>query len=385
MDSIRMSASPMPSPRSKPLERGWVRYAWLAYLFMLVWQPLFDPDYSRAALMVTLASVAAFLPLYLRGYTARGGALIGYSLAIAVLGLLTTPFNLGALIYFVYASAAVGDLEPVPLARHLIGLFTLMAVGAAFTSGAAWPQPLLYFLPTIFFVLFIGMLTSFDAERRRNLERLESAHEENQRLATIAERERIARDLHDLLGHTLSLVTLKAELAARLAVRDPARAAQEMREVERISREATGQVREAVQGYKSRGLPGELAGAKLALEAASIRLEYYTEPVNLSPAQESVLSLALREAVTNVIRHSAASRCAIRLVQDETGAYLEVEDDGRGGAALAGSGLTGMRQRVEALGGGLETTGEQGFRLKVFLPNSIPGPPSLLEPGPQTN
>lgn len=357
-----------PVSRSQFQERGWVRYAWLVYLFMLVWQPLFDPHYGQTALIVTLASVAVFLPLYLRGYDARGKPLIAYALAIGLLGLITTPFNFGAAVYFVYASAAVGDLEPVFLAQRLVGLFTLMAVGAAFLTGAPWPNNLLYFLPTIFFVIFTGVLNIYSAERRRNLERLEAAREENQRLAVIAERERIARDLHDVLGHTLSLIVLKAELARKLSEKAPDRAAREMAEVERVAREALAQVREVVRGYRG-GLADELKQAKVALESAGIQVQMPDALPALPPAYEGGLALVLREAVTNVIRHSGASRVQIRLEALPDGVRLSVEDNGRGlGAGAEGNGILGMQQRVGALGGTLLFEEGPGTRLHVVLP-----------------
>ena len=160
--------------------------------------------------------------------------------------------------------------------------------------------------------------------------KLRVANDEIEHLAKVAERERIARDLHDVLGHTLSLITLKSELARKLVDRDPERAKQEMQDVENASRAALADVREAIRGYRSDGIFAELARARAALETAGVSVECDTDLVQLSPEQESVLSLALREAVTNVVRHAEARRCNVTLKRDDSLCTLEVADDGRG-------------------------------------------------------
>lgn len=182
------------------------------------------------------------------------------------------------------------------------------------------------------------------------------------------ERERIARDLHDLLGHTLSVIVLKSELASRLSATQPERAAEEIRDVERISREALAQVRAAVRGYRSAGFESELHQAREALEAAGIAVEARVEQPQLSAMQESVFALALREAVTNIVRHAHATICRLSLRQNGRFCELEIADNGRGGALEEGSGLSGMRERVEALGGMLERDGSNGTLLRIRVP-----------------
>jgi two-component system sensor histidine kinase DesK len=172
----------------------------------------------------------------------------------------------------------------------------------------------------------------------------------------------------------LSLITLKSELAGKLIGQDPERAGREIREVERISREALREVRTAVAGYRSAGVPEELERARLALESANVKLEYFAAPLDLQPEQETVLALALREAVTNVIRHAAAHTCRIALEQTEREIRLEVRDDGRGGSAPEGIGLASMRERVEALGGRLERRAGTGTSLLISLPRRKPEP-----------
>jgi two-component system sensor histidine kinase DesK len=216
----------------------------------------------------------------------------------------------------------------------------------------------------------------FYAESKRRDALLWRAQEEVEEMATLAERERISRDLHDILGHTLSVIALKSELASRLADRDPARAAEEIREVERVSREALSEVRSAVEGYRGSGLQGELRNAGRVLESSGVQLEMTiaAAPAPMPPRQESVLALALREAVTNIVRHARAQRCWISVLEQEGARVLTVRDDGigvgMGRVAREGHGLTGMRERVAAVGGTVTIDGSQGMIVTVSLPEA---------------
>ena len=197
--------------------------------------------------------------------------------------------------------------------------------------------------------------------------KLRWAHEEIEHLATVAERERIARDLHDILGHTLSLITLKASLAARLADRNPAKAAIEIRDVERISREALTEVRAAVAGFRDAGLPLEIERAKTMLQAAGVEACTEVGSVLISPTEEAVLALAVREGVTNVVRHSRASSCRIELGLVAGSRTLVLSDNGKCKGAPDGNGLLGMRERVDAIGGRLSIDHDVGTRVVIQL------------------
>jgi two-component system, NarL family, sensor histidine kinase DesK len=197
---------------------------------------------------------------------------------------------------------------------------------------------------------------------------LRMAQDQIEHLARVVERERIARDLHDVLGHTLSVVILKSELAGKLMENDPERAAKEIGDVEQISREALAEVRNAIGGYRAGGLEEEFARAASTLETAGVIPDCQSVPVALSAAQETVLALAVREAVTNVVRHARAGRCQVRLAQVDGHCKLEIQDDGRGGSQVEGNGIRGMRERVEALGGTLGRETNAGTRLTILLP-----------------
>jgi two-component system sensor histidine kinase DesK len=188
------------------------------------------------------------------------------------------------------------------------------------------------------------------------------------RLATLAERERIGRDLHDLLGHTLSLITLKSELARRLALADPPRAQQEMEEVERVARHALAEVRHAVTGMRAGDLGSELVSARLMLEASGITLQVQRpDTLDLPEKTEAALALVLREAVTNIHRHSRATEARVVITRSGEEFSMRITDNGCGGIAAHGNGVSGMRERVRQIGGhlGIESPARRGTALGI--------------------
>ena len=224
-------------------------------------------------------------------------------------------------------------------------------------------------VPIVLVGAMVAISNLYFAEKRRHGDELRIAREAVEEMARIAERERIGRDLHDLLGHTLSVIVLKSELASKLADRDVSRAVAEIRDVERISRETLTEVRKAVQGYRSEGLHAEFGNAERVLAAAGVQPLVDRSAVALPPDEERVLAFALREAVTNVVRHSDARHCWITLRIDDGRAVLEVKDDGNGCLSPEGSGLSGMRERLRQVAGTLEReAGSDGTRLRMQLP-----------------
>ena len=201
-------------------------------------------------------------------------------------------------------------------------------------------------------------------------QQLSQAREQIARLAVGEERLRFARDLHDLLGHSLSVIALKSELAGRLIKTTPGLAAHEIEDIEKVARDALREVRDAVTGYRQPTLAAELAGAHEALTAAGIDYRVDQDHVPLPPAVEAVMAWTVREGVTNVMRHSQAKRCSVRIINQDGRATVEVIDDGRGGMPQPGSGLRGLEERVQERGGTLtaEPLPHEGFRLRVTLP-----------------
>jgi two-component system sensor histidine kinase DesK len=196
---------------------------------------------------------------------------------------------------------------------------------------------------------------------------LVAAEKENQRLVVSEERNRFARDLHDILGHSLTVITVKAELANKLMEVDPARARTELADLERLSRDALADVRRAVEGYRELTLPGELARARMALEAAEIEAELPNSTEDVPSDKRELFAWTIREGVTNVLRHSNATRCTVVLHPDR----VEIRDNGAGLGAgdSGGHGLMGLRERAQALGATVVThTLEPGFSLAVLAP-----------------
>jgi two-component system sensor histidine kinase DesK len=352
-------------------------YLWLVYLGALVFQPAFDPDTTAADWVATGLMVAAFLPLYRASLAERDQRRLVFLLAVmAGLGVVGTLVNAGAGVFVVYAAALAGRLSPVRRAVVAVAVLAGLAGVMFLISTVPMPWRLLAVVPIVVFVLVIGAAGIIDGERERTQARLRRADEEIERLATIAERERIARDLHDLLGHTLSVVVLKSELAGRLVRSDPERAEREVREVEHTARTALAEVRSAVAGYRAKGLGAELVNARRALSAAGVDLQATIDLPVLPAEHEAALALALREAVTNVVRHADAQSATIRADATPHEVRLEVCDDGRGALGPEGTGLAGMRERATALGGHVSrhtgpSGGERpGTTVRVTLPRT---------------
>ena len=323
-----------------------------------------------ALLWPTVLSVVVFLPLYFVGYRDAGLRQLACMLGIAAVGYALLPFNPFANTYLIYAAGFAATLGG-PLWRRMAWLSAML--GVMLLEILLLRYPVFVFLITVIVAVAVFFGNHHFLESTRKRAELKLSHDEIRRLAALAERERIGRDLHDLLGHTLSLVALKSELAGKLVDRDPAAARRELFEVSRVAREALHQVRSAVTGIRAAGLAAELASARLLLESDGVLFEYELAPVVLPATVETVLAMTLREAVTNIQRHARARNARTRLSVEEDEAVLRIEDDGRGGAIAPGNGLSGMRERIEALGGRLrvDSTPGRGTCLQAHLPMHV--------------
>ena len=342
----------------------WVPFIWLAYLTFFLWGPIKGPT-SAAQWVATGVALVMFLFLYFTFFlTSKPWPMVCVA-GMAVLGIVYAPFNGGAANFFIYAASMA------PFALDTEWAAALAIAGVVIVAALeSWLLHVTngFIFPATFLSTFIGAANIYFAQRNRHVENLKRANAEIEQLTKVAERERIARDLHDVLGHTLSLITLKSELARKLMDRDPIQARQEIHDVELTARQALADVRQAIGGYRSKGLAAEIKQAAATLETAGVRAEVRSMEIELPPAKESVLALVLREAVTNVVRHANASHCRVELGQVNGHCRLEVCDDGRGGLAVEGNGLRGMRERVESLGGSVERDVTRGTRIIVQLP-----------------
>ena len=280
---------------------------------------------------------------------------------------------------FIGVSAIAGLLLPMRAAFPVVVLFTLMlliiTVGiSGGIAGVDW----WWLIALMLLVRGLGLDMIGVARMGSAIRELQAARRELARLAVIEERERLSRDLHDLLGQTLSMITLKSELARHLVTEEPDRCAQEISEIERVARNSLREVREAVAGYRLPRLASELEGAHQFLEAA--RISCQIDPIQEVLPQEidATLAWTVREGVTNVIRHSQARHCRIRLTHKNDTISVEVLSDGvrreqAGSTARPGLGLAGLRERVCRLKGDLDAGicvlhGKEHFRLAVALP-----------------
>jgi len=347
---------------------GWTPYAWTVYVVFFAISPMLARHATALDWLTTLGTTLVFLALYFRGYWVRGRRIIPIIAALALLGLVLYPHNSAAGVFFIYAASFAARLDRD---RAAIATIAGIEVLVGIEAFAMQMHPF-SFAWVVVFVALIGAINVHFEGVGRSQAKLRLAHDEIEHLAKVAERERIARDLHDLLGHTLSVIILKSELASKLAERDPERAREEIRDVERISRDALTQVRAAVRGYRSGGLQAEIESARDALDAANVTLECDLGQLQLPPAHEAVIALAIREAVTNIVRHAHATRCRIALMPHDGSYAVTIVDNGRGGEATFGSGLNGMRERIEALGGTLSRDGSSGTTVTITMPLSMP-------------
>jgi two-component system, NarL family, sensor histidine kinase DesK len=338
---------------------------------------LFGHSYATAHLIGLLVGLALFVALYVSllppapwlsrlGPRAATLALALLPVIAVVLLVAGAPTSFVAL--FVYFTAAAGILLPTPLALGAIAV-TAAGVGIAGIVSDEDPGAI---AATVLTIVSVGVLmATFGRIARANRE-LESTREELAQLAVSDERLRFARDMHDLLGHSLSVIALKSELAAKLVESDPRRAAAELEDIQSVTRAALADVRETVHGYRVLPLSDAVSGARAALTAAGIDLQLADTHPELPADVDAVLAWAVREGTTNVIRHSGARSCAIRIRVDDSVAAVEIEDDGTGRAAPArgGNGLVGLRERAQRVRGTVEAGVRPGggFRLALKVP-----------------
>lgn len=335
------------------------------------------PDIFGAAAQSTRAALLAGIVVFMLSWVFfwwsaidspnRVVTVVAVAVLTAVLASLTyiAPPGRDGLLLAALAAGAAFEARRAPFVviaiALLAGTVQLMHGGSTFGAAGATVNDL------VVGVVAIGgrlLLTT-----NRSLVR---ARDDIERLAINEERLRLARDLHDLLGQNLTLAILKSELVARDLPSDaPAKLRQTQTELAAALRQALDDVRSAVAGYRRTNLDTELAAARSALSAAGIALTFDDQVGALPTIQDGVLAWTLRESITNVIRHSGARRCEVRLRREHVSATLEVQDDGQGGGHRQnGSGLAGIAERVARVGGSFQASpiGADGFRVRASVP-----------------
>jgi two-component system, NarL family, sensor histidine kinase DesK len=376
------------------------RNPYFLWLFWVLWLPftipnfvtLFQAHLPLPRLIATLVGIVLFFIIYLLASWRRAQSIVATAslprptaastwLTIAVLTVLSILLvllggNEWQGLFFFTCGYVGGSLSV--RGTILTGfVLTLLAAVLGWLTGYGLPD----LVQTIIFVPAIILITRVVLWSITTSWQLRTAREEITRLAVMTERLRIARDLHDLLGHNLSLITLKSELAGRLIGVAPERAAAEISDVENVARTTLQEVREAVSAYRQPTLKSELHAAQEILAAAGIAYRYdgNESMIDALPTNiEAVLSWTVREGVTNVIRHSRAHQCTIRVTRDAHEIGIEVIDDGAGVSSIKssenqGNGLRGLAERVETLGGRCEASSRVsgGFRLAVSVPLAL--------------
>ncbi len=357
------------------------RLGWAAIWLVFLGYPIGDilgAGYSPARAVVAWICLAAFAATYLFAMwtcltlvprVATGAQLLPL-VALYVLGItLALVFRGQWSGVLVYCGVAAGwTLRWRYLVPVLFALGGFMVVSGVLL-GYPWAD--------LGFITFLTVALGFTMLAFRGLIatviELRTARAEVARLAIADERLRISRDVHDILGHSLSVIALKAQVARRLMHSDPDASAEAMGDVELVARDSLAEVRAMVTGYRQRSLADELQGARDVLDAAGIAFSVNRDTSAPPAPVDSLLAWTVREGVTNVLRHSRAHHCEISLESSNGGFTVAIVDDGVGGVASAGgSGLHGLRERVGAAGGRLEAgPGDAGgFRLHAYIPRA---------------
>ncbi|MHB8892051.1 MAG: sensor histidine kinase [Candidatus Limnocylindrales bacterium] len=336
--------------------------------------------YGGTAVFVTVYVWAILVDLVLRTRARPAPAAVLLGLLGVVVALSQREANWTVL--FIAAGTVAGRISPSRAALTAIVVIAMLAILARLASAAT----AVGILETAFEVVLTGLVVLAFSQLERTARALSQAQAEVARLAAADERARIARDVHDLLGHSLSVIALKSELARRLVEGDPRRASAELRDIEGVARGSLRDIRETVAGYRRITLDTELTGARVALSAAGMVVDVPQPPGILDEAADALLGWIVREGVTNVVRHSGGAHCTIRIETIAQEVRLEIVDDGQGndrrgpGApGPSGSGLPGIRERVEAVGGRVEAgpLPGGGYRLAAFVPDGTGAPPRL--------
>ena len=377
--SLPVPAWLRPAPDSEAAENirkghnPWVDAVHLLWSIWIFFGPLMDDHgFTSKWLMTTAATYPVFMLFYALCIVRPQRSVHRYAWCIALLGLVTLKFDSGAGgCYFIYGCVMVrsGFRGWRWYGLNVVFMCALFAVAASLNR---MPWQVIAYLIAMVAVISAVINVSINASKKNAA--LKLSQDEVRRLAATAERERIGRDLHDLLGHTLSLITLKLELSRKLFDRDPATARRELEEAENVARHALAEVRAAVTGIRATDLAAELASARLLLESSAVHLDYGALPSSLPLEIERNLAFVIREAVTNIHRHAGATEASVRFELTAGKLDMQICDNGRGGQSSEGNGICGMRERVRALGGSLtiDSPPKHGTKLGISVPLGVP-------------
>ena len=348
--------SPDTDSTRPPWERwGWVVAAiWLVFLVYPVIETL-EADRPAPVRVLGLALIAAYALVYLVGWSLwTEHALRIWFTMLALLVALTPIIGIEALGLTPYLGVFAAVLVPRPWWRWTTAFSALLPLVSL--VGGDFPA---------FFFLMVWPIIGFSVAMRVFAEVDRQSADARAALSLVAERERVARDVHDVLGHSLTALSIKAELASRLIEVDPARAKGELESIQATARQALAEIRATVGGLRAANLEAELDAAPLVLADAGVETQLLGSVADTDPRHRALLAWVLRESVTNVVRHAGARSVVIELGQQG----ISVTDDGTGPGPSEGNGLRGMRERVSGAGGTLTLQDAgPGTRVQVRLP-----------------
>lgn len=328
---------------------------WGSLLYSVFW--FAEPIHRRSIVVwvVFLVFYGTFLTGYLRVLRGSRQEQRLWLVVLFLLGYLYYPFNPNAGGEFVFAVAVSSFF--LRQGTTLSAFRTFAAVVVAQSAGLfleTWWLHLPWSIAqsVVFFMVVIG-LSNFTFARQVFVSgQLRTANKEIERLTQQTERERIARDLHDLLGHTLTVIAVKSDVANRLFFLQPSVADREIAEVEATAREALREVRSAVSGYRTEGVAAEVSKVRNVFESVGVKLATTMGIVDFSPVESGLLCFVLREATTNILRHACATECRVEISANPL-IRLTIDDDGIGKQGADGNGILGMRERLRQARGSL--------------------------------
>jgi two-component system, NarL family, sensor histidine kinase DesK len=322
--------------------------------------------FSQNELLVAFAIYAAFIVLFFQATKLSGKAVVRPIVAIIILSAVGASINPGTNALFGYAAFFTGYYF---IRRHAI-ILLVFNIAAQLSSAVALDLVTPYYLgPSMACTLSLMVYGIFSQKEYIHVCIQRKKNQQIEQLAAIAERERIARDMHDLLGHSLSSLALKSELAEKLADKQQFDAAKkEMAAVAELARQTLSEVRYAVTGLKQKGLRGSLEKLSNELQHMGFEIQSFVDETNLSPMTESTLIMISKEWITNILRHSNGKSVSIAVNADSEYVRLNIGDNGIATNITPGNGIEGMRTRVEELGGTLEISRQDGVKLAVSIP-----------------
>lgn len=326
---------------------------WLVFLVFPVTETL-QTNHAPLVKGVGLALLACFGAVYVLGFAGwRPRALTVWLGLLGLAASMVPIIHVDAIGLTPFLGAYSALMVPAPWWKWT-SIFSALLPAVALIEGE---------FPAFFFMI-VWPIIGFCAAMRVFVALDDQAQETRAELALVAERDRVARDVHDVLGHSLTALSIKAELASKLIEMDPARAKAELESIQQTARQALAEVRATVGGLRAANLEAELATAPQVLADAGIETTIVGDVADTDPRHRALLAWVLRESVTNVVRHAKATAVSVEL--RPTG--LVVADDGVGVTGHEGNGLRGMRERVSAAGGTLQLSGGSGTRVEVVLP-----------------